>query len=105
LASAPRSNMLLVGLVIAIIVVGVLGYYLGSMTAPVYTTTYTQAAQTVVMTTTKTETVTPVYEPPAKIRAGFIYVGPIGDYGWTFMHDLGRRVVAELYKDWLEFLN
>lgn len=102
MASAPRSNMLLIGLVIAIIVVGVLGYYLGSMTAPVYTTTYTQAAQTVVMTTTKTETVTPVYEPPAKIRAGFIYVGPIGDYGWSFMHDLGRKVVAELYKDWLE---
>ncbi|MEM4471798.1 MAG: BMP family ABC transporter substrate-binding protein [Zestosphaera sp.] len=102
MSSAPRSSMLLVGLAIAIIVVGVLGYYIGSMTAPTQTTTVTQAAQTLTVTTTRTETVTPVYTPPEKIRAGFIYVGPIGDFGWTFMHDLGRKVVAELYKDWLE---
>ncbi|MEM1797499.1 MAG: hypothetical protein QXM97_07220 [Zestosphaera sp.] len=59
MSSAPRSNMLLVGLAIAIIVVGVLGYYIGSMTAPTQTTTVTQAAQTLTVTTTRTETVTP----------------------------------------------
>lgn len=100
--------MLLVGLVIAIIVVGIIGYYLGSMAAPVrtiplmQTTTVTQAAQTITYTITKTETAAPIYTPPERIKAGFIYVGPIGDYGWTFMHDLGRKVVAELYKDWLD---
>jgi simple sugar transport system substrate-binding protein len=36
-----------------------------------------------------------------KIKAGFIYVGPIGDYGWTHAHDVGRRIVDEKY-DWLE---
>ncbi len=35
------------------------------------------------------------------IKAGFIYVGPIGDYGWTHAHDLARRIVDEKY-DWLE---
>jgi len=34
------------------------------------------------------------------IYAGFVYVGPIGDYGWTHAHDLGRRTVDEKY-DWL----
>ncbi|MDR7426092.1 MAG: BMP family ABC transporter substrate-binding protein [Armatimonadota bacterium] len=28
----------------------------------------------------------------AKLKAGFIYVGPIGDYGWTHAHDQGRRI-------------
>ncbi|MEN3010973.1 MAG: BMP family ABC transporter substrate-binding protein [Candidatus Bipolaricaulaceae bacterium] len=36
-----------------------------------------------------------------RIKAGFIYVGPIGDYGWTHAHDVGRRIVDEKY-DWLE---
>ncbi len=31
------------------------------------------------------------------VRAGFVYVGPVGDHGWTYRHDVGRRdVEAEL---------
>lgn len=30
-----------------------------------------------------------------KIKAGFIYVGPIGDYGWTHAHDQGRRLAEK----------
>ena len=31
------------------------------------------------------------------IKVGFIYVGPTGDHGWTYMHDEGRKMVeAEL---------
>jgi len=26
-----------------------------------------------------------------KIKAGFIYVGPVGDAGWTYAHDQGRK--------------
>ena len=37
----------------------------------------------------------------AKLKAGFIYVGPVGDYGWTNAHDFGRDIVDEKY-DWLE---
>mgnify|MGYP000052956571 CR=1 FL=1 len=32
-----------------------------------------------------------------KVKAGFIYVGPVGDGGWTYEHDQGRKAVeAEL---------
>ena len=27
-----------------------------------------------------------------KIKAGFVYVGPVGDYGFTFGHDEGAVV-------------
>jgi basic membrane protein A len=35
------------------------------------------------------------------IKAGFIYVGPVGDYGWSHAHDVGRKY-AEDKLDWLE---
>ncbi len=35
-----------------------------------------------------------------EVRAGFIYVGPVGDFGWTYSHDLGRQAVDERF-DWL----
>jgi len=35
------------------------------------------------------------------LKAGFIYVGPIGDIGWTYAHDYGRRWVDNKF-DWLE---
>ena len=36
-----------------------------------------------------------------KLKAGWLYVGPIGDYGWTHAHDVGRRE-AEAAFPWLE---
>ncbi|MEZ5936132.1 MAG: BMP family ABC transporter substrate-binding protein [Alphaproteobacteria bacterium] len=31
-----------------------------------------------------------------EIRAGFLYVGPIGDAGWTYAHEKGRQAMAKL---------
>ncbi|MBZ4642568.1 MAG: hypothetical protein JG767_177 [Deferribacteraceae bacterium] len=31
-----------------------------------------------------------------EIKAGFIYVGPVGDGGWTYAHDLGRKEMEKL---------
>lgn len=31
----------------------------------------------------------------AKLKVGFIYVGPIGDYGWTNAHDQARRIAEK----------
>jgi basic membrane protein A len=31
-----------------------------------------------------------------KIKAGFIYVGPVGDAGWTYAHDQGRKEMEAL---------
>ncbi len=36
-----------------------------------------------------------------KLKAGWIYVGPIGDYGWTHAHDVGRREAEKAFP-WLE---
>src|SRR5210317_1850530 len=36
-----------------------------------------------------------------KLKAGFIYVGPVGDLGWSHAHDLGRKF-AESKLPWLE---
>ena len=36
-----------------------------------------------------------------KLKAGFIYVGPVGDYGWSHAHDIGRKF-AESKLPWLE---
>ena len=40
-------------------------------------------------------------KPAKKLKAGFIYVGPVGDYGWSHAHDLGRKY-AENKFPWLE---
>ena len=34
-----------------------------------------------------------------KLKVGFIYVGPIGDMGWSYQHEVGRRGLMEAYKD------
>jgi simple sugar transport system substrate-binding protein len=31
----------------------------------------------------------------APLKMGFIYVGPVGDGGWTYAHDLGRKEVVK----------
>ncbi len=43
----------------------------------------------------------PTQTQEKKIKAGFIYVGPVGDYGWTTAHDVGRKYVEEKFP-WLE---
>ena len=29
------------------------------------------------------------------VKAGFVYVGPVGDHGWTYMHDQGRQMIED----------
>ena len=29
----------------------------------------------------------------SEVKVGFVYVGPVGDHGWTYMHDQGRLLV------------
>lgn len=37
-----------------------------------------------------------------KTKVGFIYVGPIGDGGWTYEHDQGRLAIEEHFGDQVE---
>jgi len=36
------------------------------------------------------------------LKVGFIYVGPVGDFGWTYQHDQGRQAVEAAYGDAVE---
>ena len=38
----------------------------------------------------------PASEP---LKVGFIYVGPVGDAGWSFAHDIGRKHIEEKFGD------
>lgn len=38
-----------------------------------------------------------------KLKVGFIYLGPVGDFGWTYQHDVGRKKVKEALGDKVEF--
>ncbi|MEX1036948.1 MAG: BMP family ABC transporter substrate-binding protein [Sneathiella sp.] len=35
----------------------------------------------------------------AEDKIGFIYVGPVGDHGWTYRHDVGRQAVQNEFGD------
>ncbi len=35
----------------------------------------------------------------AETKVGFVYVGPVGDHGWTYRHDLGRQAVENAFGD------
>jgi simple sugar transport system substrate-binding protein len=40
------------------------------------------------------------YAPGTPIKAGFIYIGPVGDYGWSHAHDVARQIVDKEFS-WL----
>ncbi|MBR0781960.1 BMP family ABC transporter substrate-binding protein [Bradyrhizobium iriomotense] len=37
-----------------------------------------------------------------KLKVGFIYLGPIGDLGWTYQHDVGRQALVKELGDKIE---
>jgi len=39
--------------------------------------------------------------PGKNLKACFIYIGPIGDYGWSHAHDVARKYVEKIFP-WLE---
>ncbi len=64
-----------IGGVVAAGIIGAAGGYLsGSTLAPA-----------------RTETVV----KPEELKVGYVYVGPVGDYGWSYGHDRGRRWADE----------
>jgi simple sugar transport system substrate-binding protein len=36
------------------------------------------------------------------LKVGFVYVGPVGDHGWTYRHDIGRQAVEDQFGDRVE---
>src|SRR3982074_3973530 len=37
-----------------------------------------------------------------KLKVGFIYLGPVGDFGWTYQHELGRTAPVKEFGDKIE---
>jgi basic membrane protein A and related proteins len=37
--------------------------------------------------------------PKTPLKVGFVYVGPIGDYGWSYQHEQGRKAVEKAFGD------
>ena len=37
-----------------------------------------------------------------KVKVGFIYVGPTGDFGWSYQHDQGRKAIEAKFGDAVE---
>ena len=35
----------------------------------------------------------------APTKVGFVYVGPVGDFGWTHGHDVGRQAIEAQFGD------
>ncbi len=41
-------------------------------------------------------------EAADRLKVGFIYVGPIGDFGWSYQHDVARKAVDQALGDKVE---
>ncbi len=41
-------------------------------------------------------------DKPARLKIGFVYSGPVGDYGWTYQHDQARQAVVKEFGDRVE---
>ena len=41
------------------------------------------------------------YVPGTPLKVGFVYVGPVTDYGWTAAHDQARQICVDTFP-WLE---
>ncbi len=37
-----------------------------------------------------------------KLKAAWVYIGPVGDFGWTYQHDQGRKAVEKEFGDKVE---
>jgi basic membrane protein A len=33
------------------------------------------------------------------LKVGFLYLGPVGDFGWTYQHDVARKAAIEHFGD------
>lgn len=45
---------------------------------------------------------TVAYAADDPLKVGFVYVGPIGDHGWTYRHDVGRLAIEKEFGDKVE---
>ena len=59
------------------------------------TTTTATPSGTTTTTTTTSSAATPATAASGPLKIAFAYVGPVGDGGWTFAHDNGRKAIEQ----------
>jgi len=37
-----------------------------------------------------------------KLKVGFVYLGPVGDFGWTYEHEIARQELVKALGDKIE---
>jgi len=80
----------IIAVIILILVAAAGGYFAGQSTVP---TTGTTTTVTERITETVTQAVTQTAPVKKPISAAFIYIGPVGDTGWTWNHDQARKLL------------
>ena len=63
------------------------------------TTTTTTSAGSTTTTTSSTTVAAPAAPASGPLKIAFAYVGPVGDGGWTFAHDNGRKALEKEFGD------
>ncbi len=88
---------------VILLLVGVsLGYFSAPQRAVTVTkTTANGQARTTTVTVTKTTAIKSSSSQGKKVKAAFIYVGPIGDIGWTYAHHKAKEMIDKKY-NWLK---
>ncbi|WP_322514422.1 BMP family ABC transporter substrate-binding protein [Rhodopseudomonas palustris] len=41
-------------------------------------------------------------DQPARLKIGFVYIGSVGDFGWTYQHDQARKAIVKEFGDRVE---
>ncbi len=112
MSDGSQTNRLMVVAVIALILGAAVGYGLTSFTM-VSTSEYEELQtaynelQTSSVSLSEYNDLQSEYDdllsliPKTSVKAGFIYVGPIGDFGWSHAHEQGRLYIDEKFP-WLE---
>ncbi|MEM3133882.1 MAG: BMP family ABC transporter substrate-binding protein [Candidatus Caldarchaeum sp.] len=73
----------------AAVVGGLAGYFAGTSQAPsVVTVTGPAVTRTVTATA-----------PAKRLKVGYVYIGPVGDFGWSYSHDQGRKWADSMFKN------
>jgi basic membrane protein A len=61
------------------------------MRLPVVVTAATAAAAVAFAVTSLLPGASPDAKGADKLKVGFVYLGPVGDFGWTYQHEVGRQ--------------
>ncbi|MEM3712657.1 MAG: BMP family ABC transporter substrate-binding protein [Thermoproteota archaeon] len=99
--SIPKLSGIMVFLLIIFLAVGIaIGYFVGG-TGKVSESQYNELqSQYNRLQTMYSQLQQNVSTLARKLKAGFVYVGPVEDFGWTAAHDQGRRYVEKIFP-WL----